>query len=156
MVDVMIKNNKPIALYSRRLSKPLRNYTKIKKELIVIVECLKQYQGVILGYEINVFSDHNNLVYAETLSESQRMICGQLIIEGFSPNIQHISGGENIVADMLNRLRSTSVDKYIMVTDDTVHKGNNRSLFGTRGSLTFDFDIAPYTTIPFVKYFFIF
>ena len=69
MVDVMIKNNKPIALYSRRLSKPLRNYTKIKKELIVIVECLKQYQGVILGYEINVFSDHNNLVYAATLSE---------------------------------------------------------------------------------------
>ena len=35
---VIIKNNKTIALFSIRLSKPHRNYTTTEKELLVIVE----------------------------------------------------------------------------------------------------------------------
>ena len=53
--DVISKNNKPIAFLSRKLSKPQSNYTTNKKELLVIVECLKKSQGIIFGYEINVF-----------------------------------------------------------------------------------------------------
>ena len=40
---VISQNNKPIAFFSRRLSKPTRNYTKTEKELLEIVECLKQF-----------------------------------------------------------------------------------------------------------------
>ena len=52
---VISQNNKPIAIFSRRLSKPQRNYTTTEKELLAIVECLKQCQGILFGYEINVF-----------------------------------------------------------------------------------------------------
>ena len=71
---VISQNNKPIAFFSRRLGKPQSNYTRTDKELLAIVECLKQFRGIIFGYEINVFSDHKNLVYVATLSESQRVI----------------------------------------------------------------------------------
>ena len=60
---VIIHNNKPISFFSRRLSKPKGNYTTTNKELIVILECLKQLHRIIFGYEISIFSDHTNLVY---------------------------------------------------------------------------------------------
>ena len=52
------------------------------------------------------------MVYTATLSESRRVMCCQLVIEDFGPNIQHIAGVENIVADMLSILLSISINKY--------------------------------------------
>ena len=71
--SVISHNNKPIAFFSRKLSKLQRNYTKTEKELLAIVECLKQFRGIIFGYELNVFSDHKNMVYAATLSGYQKV-----------------------------------------------------------------------------------
>ena len=58
------------------------------------MEFLNKFCGILFGYEINVLSDHKNMVYAATLSEYQKVILWQLIIEGFGPNIQHISGSK--------------------------------------------------------------
>ena len=81
------------------------------KEILSIVKFLKQFRGIIFSYEINVFSNHKNLVYASTLSESQKSMRWGLILEEFGYNIQHIYGVDNIVADTLNKLPSTTVDK---------------------------------------------
>ena len=115
--DVIIKNNKHIALYSILLNKQHRNYTMTEKELLAIAECLKKFRGILFDYEINVFFDHNNLVYAATLSESQRLMRWKLILEGFGRNIHHISGVDNIVADKLSILPSTPSDKYEPCTE---------------------------------------
>ena len=52
------------------------------------------------------------MVYDTTLSEYQQVTRLRLILEEFGPNIQHIYGIDNILADTLSRLASTSVDKY--------------------------------------------
>ena len=75
------QNNKPVSFFSRKLSNTQRNYNMTEKELLTIVECLKKFRGIIFGYEINVLSDHKNLVYAATLSESQRVMRWQLILK---------------------------------------------------------------------------
>ena len=113
---VISQNNKPIAFLSRILINPKCNYNNTEKELLVIVERLKQLLGIIFVYKINIFSDHKNLVYTETLSEYQRAMRWRLIIEEFWPTVQHISGVDIIVADMLSRLPSTSVKKYELST----------------------------------------
>ena len=46
------------------------------------------------------------------MSEYQRVMLWRLIIEEFWPNIQHISGFENIVPDALSILTYMSVNKY--------------------------------------------
>ena len=51
------------------------------------------------------------MVYAATLSESQRVMHWRLILKYFEPNIQHIAVFDNIVADTLSRLPYTLVDK---------------------------------------------
>ena len=56
------------------LRNPQRNYNTTKRKLLTIVECRKQLRGILFGYEVNVFYDHNNLVYAATLSEYQRVM----------------------------------------------------------------------------------
>ena len=87
------------------------NLNTTYKELITVVECLDKFSGIIFGYEINVFSDNKNMVYAATMSESQREIHWKIIIKVFGYNTQNIAGVDNIVAYKLSRLPYTSVDK---------------------------------------------
>ena len=49
LVDFISQNNKPVAFFSRKLSKPQRNYTTTEKYLIVILECLKQFRELFLA-----------------------------------------------------------------------------------------------------------
>ena len=44
-------------------------------------------------------------------SESQRVMRWRLLLEEFGPNIIHIAGVDNIVADTLSRLRSNNVEE---------------------------------------------
>ena len=121
---VIIHNNKHIALFSRRISNTQHNYTTTDKELLAIVELLKQFRGIIIGYEINVFSYHKKLVYVTNLSEYQRLIYWILTIEEFGHNIQHIYGVDNIVADNLSRLPSTLIKKYEPITSKAHYSVN--------------------------------
>ena len=76
------------------------------------MECLKQFRGIIFGYEIYLFSYHTNLVHAATLSEYQRVMLWRLVIKDFGPNMHHISGVDNIVADTISKLSCIYIDKY--------------------------------------------
>ena len=95
------------------MSKPQCDYTTTEKELLAIVECLKKFWGILFGYEINVLLDHENLVYAPTLSESQRVMRWKIILKESGPNIQHITGVDNIVADTLSRLPYMPSNRYM-------------------------------------------
>jgi transposase InsO family protein len=108
---VISQNGKPIAFFSRRLSKTQRNYTTTEKELLSIVECLKQFRSILFGYELHVYSDHKNLIYEATLSESQRVMRWRLLLEEYGPHIHHIAGVDNIVADTLSRIKSSNVEE---------------------------------------------
>jgi hypothetical protein len=132
---VISQRNKPIAFFSRKLSKAQCNYTTTEKELLAIVECLKQFCGILFGYPIDVWSDHKNLVYAATLSESQRVMQWRLILEEFGPNIQHIPGVDNIVADTLSHLPSANTNRE---DDSTESLRQTNKLFVTNGQATDD------------------
>ena len=56
--SVVSQDNKPIAFFSRKLNKAQRNYTVTEKELLAIVETLKEFRNILLGQNIVVFTDH--------------------------------------------------------------------------------------------------
>ena len=128
---IISQNKKHVAFFSRILSKPQLNYTTNDKELLAIVECLKKSLGILLGYEINVFLDHKNLVYAATLSEYQRAMNWQLILEEFGPTIKHRDGVDNIVADTLSRFPSMPSKKYKSFTRKAQFHANDLFEFGS-------------------------
>ena len=52
------------------------------------------------------------MFYATTLIEYKMLMFWQPIIEYFGPNIQHIYGVDNIVADIISILTSIPSSKY--------------------------------------------
>ena len=100
--SVISQEGKPIAFFSRKLTPAQINYTTIEKELLAIVETLKEFRNILLGFEIKVYTDHQNLTY--THFNTQRVLRWRLILEEYGPTFEHIAGDKNIVADALSRL----------------------------------------------------
>jgi len=60
---VVSQEGKPIAFYIRKLNPAQTRYNTTERELLGIVETLKEYRNILLGQMIKVFTDHKNLVY---------------------------------------------------------------------------------------------
>ena len=58
---VIAQNGKPIAFYTRKLTSAQQKYTTTERELLAIVETLKEFRNILLGHRIVVFTDHKNL-----------------------------------------------------------------------------------------------
>src|SRR6476620_10507295 len=96
------QKGKPIAFYSRKLNPAQTRYTTTERELLSIVEVLKEFRNILLGQQILVQTDHENLTY-KTFN-SDRVMRWRLYIEEYSPDLQYIKGENNVVADALSRL----------------------------------------------------
>jgi hypothetical protein len=94
------QNGKPVAFYSRKLQSAQTRYTTTERELLSIVETLKEFRNILLGQRIKVHTDHENLTY-KTFNSDQVMRW-RLYIEEYSPELQYIKGTHNVVADALN------------------------------------------------------
>ena len=97
------------------------NYTTTEKEIISIVETLKEFRNILLGHQITVYTDHKNLTY--THFNTERVMRWRLILEEFGPELKYIKGENNVVAD---------AHLYFKITTWRIHipKGQaNRFLF---------------------------
>ena len=103
---VISQEGKPIAFYSRKLNPAQTRYTTTERELLSIVETLKEFRNILLGYEIEIHTDHKNLTCKNFNTE--RVMRWRLILEEYGPKLVYIKGEHNIVADALSRLDMTS------------------------------------------------
>ena len=99
---VISQKGKPIAFYSRKLKPEQTRYTTTERELLSIVETLKEFRNILLGQKIVVFTDHKNLTCKNFNTE--RVMRWRLVLEEYSPELRYIKGEHNIVADALSRL----------------------------------------------------
>ena len=101
---MITQEGNPLAFYSRKHNKAQLNYTVTEKELLSIVETLKEFRGILLGQKIVIYTDHANLEKVNSTACSQRAMCWRILLEEFSPEIVYIKGNDNTVADALSRL----------------------------------------------------
>jgi len=110
---VISQDNKPIAFYSRKLTPTQQNYTTSEREMLSVVETLKEYRNILLGQNIVVYTDHKNNTYPKTQYASKRIQRWRWVIEEFNPKLVYLKGEKNVVADALSRLeRSDDVSLH--------------------------------------------
>ncbi len=59
--SVITQENRPIAFFSRKLSGAQSKYTVAKLELLAIAETLNEFNGMLWGQLLNVYTNHKNL-----------------------------------------------------------------------------------------------
>ena len=99
---VIVQDKRPIAFFSRKLTPAQTRYTVTERELLSIVEVLKEFRNILMGQQIIVHTDHENLTYKT--QNSDRVMRWRLYIEEYSPDLQYVPGQNNVVADALSRL----------------------------------------------------
>ena len=75
---VITQRGRPLAFYSRKLRGAQLNYTVTEKELLSVVETLKEFRCILHGHRIKVYTDHKNLEYENSTATSQRAMEGSL------------------------------------------------------------------------------
>jgi hypothetical protein len=112
---VISQDNRPIAFYSRKLQPAQVRYTTTERELLSIIETLKEFRNILLGQRIVVHTDHQNLTHKNF--NTKRIMQWHLIIEEFGPTMEYIKGPKNIVADTLSHLEMTSDTESLDMAD---------------------------------------
>jgi len=101
---VITQRGRPIAFFSRKLSTAQQKYSVTELELLSIVETLKEFRGMLWGQRIKVCTDHQNLERNAVGLTSNRVYRWRLLLEEYGPEIVHIPGIQNTVADAISRL----------------------------------------------------
>ena len=108
MLSQLDENNleHPIGFHSLKFRKHEKVYNKAEKELLGLVLALRHFDFYINGSStpIQVFTDHNPLVFLTRVKNNQRLLRWQLFLQSYNLSIHHIKGVDNIPADSLSRL----------------------------------------------------
>ncbi len=89
---VIAQDSRPIAFFSKKLSKMQKKYSATEIELLAIVETLKEFKGVLWGQDVKVYTDHKNLTRDLLGLTSDRVYCWWLLLEEYAPGVIYIKG----------------------------------------------------------------
>lgn len=103
MGGVLKQNNKLIALYSKKFSAVQQRYTVSEKELLAVIESLKYFKNLIYLSEIEVKTDHKNLIHNNLDPQTNRMQRWKLLLSEYDIKWKYIKGQDNTAADLLSR-----------------------------------------------------
>ena len=99
---VLMQGEKVLAFFSKKLNNAQQKYGVGEKEMLSVVEALKDFYTMIHGYPIDVFIDHKNWTH-DRIIRNARVMHWRLTLEDEDITWHYIQGEKNVVADTLSR-----------------------------------------------------
>ena len=94
----------PVCYASRKLLDREKRYSTIERECLAIVFGIVKFDLYLRGKEFILEIDHRPLIYLNTFKgRNDRLLRWSLSIQSYSFRIVHISGKDNVGADLLSR-----------------------------------------------------
>jgi hypothetical protein len=121
---LITQENRPIAFFSHKISSAQSKYTITKLELLAIVETLREFNGMLWGQRINVYTDRKNLTRDGLGLTSDRVTRWMILLEEYAPEIIYIKGIHNMAADAISQLE---YDPKLNTTNEYNHAMHARS-----------------------------
>ena len=84
------QDGRPVAFYTKKLNPAQTRYTTTERELLAIVETLKEFRNILLGQQRTIYTDHKNLCYKNF--NTNRVMRWRLLLEDYGPIIKYIQG----------------------------------------------------------------
>jgi hypothetical protein len=109
---VITQYNRPLAFFSRKLTKCQKKYSDIEIELLAIVEFLKEFKGMLWGQKMKVETDNKSLMQKALGYTSDRVYHWRLLLEKFGPNIVWIKCTHNTDADTISSLDYAPIKEH--------------------------------------------
>jgi hypothetical protein len=108
----------PIRFGAKVLSERQRRYTQVKRELLGIVSAVKADRDYLIGMEVMIETDCLPILGMVSGCVTPDLAMRRWIayVKSLNPEIRHISGKDNAMADMLSRARYD--DEHGMVSKD--------------------------------------
>lgn len=106
------QSHQPIAFLSGKFSGPSERWSTPEKEGYAVVQSMCQLDHITSCRQVNVFTDHRNLVYlydpvgrnpGVPRHTANKLLRWALKLSSFQYVIEHLSGEENVWADLLSR-----------------------------------------------------
>ena len=83
--SLITQDNRPLVIFSRKLSIKQQKFCVTKLELLAIVEILKEFKGMLWGQRLKVYTDHKNLSHDALGLTSDCIYQWRLLLEEFDP-----------------------------------------------------------------------
>jgi transposase InsO family protein len=119
---------------SKTFSVSERNYSVPKRELYAIYLACKHFRHLLVGNKVTIHTDHRSLTNLNLKNPTGIIVRWLDTIAEVSPEVIHIKGSENIVADALSRIHEIAAIE-LSNTDDIKecieqHHGNLGGHYG--------------------------
>ena len=110
--DIEEQNHEPLCFLSGAFSGSAANWSVPEKEGYAIVEAMCRLDYLVMGREVNIFTDHANLVYLYdpygrnpgiSRHTASKLMRWALKLSAFHYVVEHLPGERNVWADMLTR-----------------------------------------------------
>lgn len=107
---VLSQGKHPITFISRTLNQTEQNYATNEKELLAIVWSLQKLRNFLYGIaDLTIYKDHQSLKYSiSEKNPNSKLKRWKNQIDEFGARIEYKPGNENIVADALSRVNTTT------------------------------------------------